>query len=88
MNRFITAIFCAVLASCASAEGDRPFSVEAVASFEEPWAMTFLPDGRLLVTEKVRGLGAQPVNKDGQQFVYPLEPRDVEGEDHEVDVEL
>jgi len=32
----------------------------------------------LLVTEKVRGLGAQPVNKDGEQFVYPLEPRDVE----------
>lgn len=32
----------------------------------------------LLVTEKVRGLGAQPVNRKGQQFVYPLEPRDVE----------
>ncbi|MBN1955622.1 MAG: FAD-binding protein [Anaerolineae bacterium] len=32
----------------------------------------------LLVTEKVRGLGAQPVNKRGEQFVYPLEPRDVE----------
>jgi succinate dehydrogenase/fumarate reductase flavoprotein subunit len=32
----------------------------------------------LLVTEKVRGLGAQPVNKEGEQFVYPLEPRDVE----------
>jgi succinate dehydrogenase/fumarate reductase flavoprotein subunit len=32
----------------------------------------------LLVTEKVRGLGAQPVNKFGEQFVYPLEPRDVE----------
>lgn len=32
----------------------------------------------LLVTEKVRGLGAQPVNKDGEQFVYPREPRDVE----------
>jgi len=31
-----------------------------------------------LVTEKVRGLGAQPVNKLGLQFVYPLEPRDVE----------
>ena len=31
-----------------------------------------------LVTEKVRGLGAQPVNIDGKQFVYPLEPRDVE----------
>lgn len=32
----------------------------------------------LLVTEKVRGLGAQPVNIRGEQFVYPLEPRDVE----------
>jgi len=32
----------------------------------------------LLVTEKVRGLGAQPVNKSGEQFVYPREPRDVE----------
>ncbi len=32
----------------------------------------------LLVTEKVRGLGAQPVNVNGEQFVYPLEPRDVE----------
>jgi succinate dehydrogenase/fumarate reductase flavoprotein subunit len=31
-----------------------------------------------LVTEKTRGLGAQPVNKFGEQFVYPLEPRDVE----------
>jgi len=31
-----------------------------------------------LVTEKVRGLGAQPVNTRGEQFVYPLEPRDVE----------
>jgi succinate dehydrogenase / fumarate reductase flavoprotein subunit len=32
----------------------------------------------LLVTEKVRGLGGQPVNVDGEQFVHPLEPRDVE----------
>ena len=28
----------------------------------------------LLVTEKVRGLGAQPVNQLGEQFVYPLSP--------------
>jgi succinate dehydrogenase/fumarate reductase flavoprotein subunit len=32
----------------------------------------------LLVTEKVRGLGAQPINRHGDQFVFPLEPRDVE----------
>ncbi|OWV34567.1 glucose dehydrogenase [Pacificimonas flava] len=33
------------------ADGD-PFSIEELGSFDEPWAMTFLPDGRLLVTEK------------------------------------
>jgi succinate dehydrogenase/fumarate reductase flavoprotein subunit len=32
----------------------------------------------LLCTEKLRGRGAQPVNKYGEEFVYPLEPRDVE----------
>ena len=31
-----------------------------------------------LCTEKIRGLGAQPVNYDGELFVFPLEPRDVE----------
>ena len=32
----------------------------------------------ILSTEKIRGLGAIPVNKDGDPFVFPLEPRDVE----------
>jgi succinate dehydrogenase / fumarate reductase flavoprotein subunit len=32
----------------------------------------------LLVTEKVRGLGAQVLNVDGVQFVFPKETRDVE----------
>lgn len=32
----------------------------------------------LLITEKIRGLGAQLVNTEGEQFVYPLESRDVE----------
>ena len=31
-----------------------------------------------LLTEKLRGAGAQPVNKNGEAFVFPLEPRDVE----------
>lgn len=31
-----------------------------------------------LITEKVRGLGATPINIDGDQFVYHLETRDVE----------
>ncbi|MBN2543320.1 FAD-binding protein [bacterium] len=31
-----------------------------------------------LLTEKLRSSGAQPVNIDGNSFVFPLEPRDVE----------
>ena len=31
---------------------DFPFEATPVATLDEPWAMTFLPDGRLLVTEK------------------------------------
>ncbi|PZO64472.1 MAG: glucose dehydrogenase [Pseudoxanthomonas suwonensis] len=33
-------------------ETTKPFRAESWATFDEPWAMTFLPDGRLLVTEK------------------------------------
>jgi len=32
----------------------------------------------LLITEKVRGLGAHVLNIKGEQFCFPLEPRDVE----------
>jgi glucose/arabinose dehydrogenase len=34
-----------------SADG-RPFQVQPVATFDQPWAMTFLPDGAALVTQK------------------------------------
>jgi glucose/arabinose dehydrogenase len=38
---------------CATACGAAPpFSVDVLADFHQPWAMVFLPDGRLLVTEK------------------------------------
>ena len=36
----------------ADAAGGRPFAVEEVAQFNQPWAMTFLPGGHLLVTER------------------------------------
>ncbi len=35
-----------------AAAAGKPFEVQEVARFDQPWAMTFLPDGRLLVTEK------------------------------------
>jgi succinate dehydrogenase/fumarate reductase flavoprotein subunit len=31
-----------------------------------------------LITEKIRGAGGQPLNKEGELFVFPREPRDVE----------
>ncbi len=31
-----------------------------------------------LITEKIRGAGGQPVNVDGELFVFPREPRDIE----------
>ena len=40
-----------LLGGCQASAVDA-FDTTPVASFEEPWAMTFLPDGRLLVTEK------------------------------------
>jgi len=40
------------MASQLSLAGDSNFTVLEVADLEKPWAMAFLPDGRLLVTEK------------------------------------
>ncbi|MEO0575099.1 MAG: PQQ-dependent sugar dehydrogenase [Pseudomonadota bacterium] len=36
--------------------GDFPFDAYALREFNEPWAMTFMPDGRLLVTEQAGAL--------------------------------
>lgn len=41
-----------------------PFVAEMVADLQEPWAMTFLPDGRMLVTDKRGSLYG--VTQDGQ----------------------
>src|SRR5258708_26900676 len=34
-------------------EASVPFTMTTVASFELPWRLAFLPDGRMLITEKI-----------------------------------
>jgi glucose/arabinose dehydrogenase len=45
-------LFCACSNTATSRTVAGAFTATEVAKFNEPWAMTFLPDGRLLVTEK------------------------------------
>jgi len=47
----LLAASCSGCAQAAPADG-QPFTVTRVADLDSPWAMTFLPDGRMLVTEK------------------------------------
>jgi glucose/arabinose dehydrogenase len=46
------AILVALLVACSGSNAAKPFNAIPEATFDEPWAMTFLPDGRLLITEK------------------------------------
>ncbi len=48
-----------------SPPADAPFKVEVVADFDSPWAMTFLPDGRMLITEEAGTMFL--VSADGKQ---------------------
>ena len=54
--RYLFALLTTLLLSACGAEriasAGAPFAATEVAAFDQPWAMSFLPDGRLLVTEK------------------------------------
>ena len=47
------------------ARSDLPFDVQPISSFDEPWALAFMPDGRMLVTEKKGNLVI--VGQDGEK---------------------
>lgn len=64
-KQLITAFLAAATIAVANAQGENPFDAAIVASFDEPWAMTFLPDGRMLVTERKGNLFI--VTQDGQK---------------------
>ena len=63
MKKLSIAVLLTALFSCAThaqtnageqkTDPNLPFTLTQVASFELPWRIAFLPDGRMLVTEKV-----------------------------------
>ena len=65
MKRLLAATLGLLLIHVAQAQDDLPFNVMPVTSFDEPWALAFLPDGRMLVTEKKGALLV--VSQDGQK---------------------
>ena len=65
ISLFVASILaCLSAAAIAQENKDWPYKITPVATFNEPWAMTFLPDGRMLVTEKRGSLLV--VSQDGE----------------------
>ena len=63
--RILSLITLLVVALSSRAQEGLPFNVEPIADFDEPWAITFLPDGHMLVTEKKGVLNI--VTQDGEK---------------------
>ncbi|MBJ6984940.1 PQQ-dependent sugar dehydrogenase [Luteimonas sp. MC1750] len=64
----------------APAAAGQPFEVDVIAVFDEPWAMSFLPDGRLLVTEKKGRLKLVDVESGASQDVAGVPDVDYGGQ--------
>ena len=52
IRRLLATTVLVVAAHAACAQGNLPFESQPVAQFDEPWALAFMPDGRMLITEK------------------------------------
>lgn len=65
MKRLLATMLSLSLFAVAQAQDNLPFDVQPVTRFDEPWALAFLPDGRMLVTEKKGNI--RIVTQDGLQ---------------------
>lgn len=72
----------------AASDTRLPFTVTPVATFESPWAMTFLPDGRMLVTQKRGQLLLVSADGTSRQVVSGTLPVDSAGQGALMDVVL
>jgi glucose/arabinose dehydrogenase len=88
MRLAATLLAALTIAACAQAEAaDRPFAMTEITKFEAPWALAFLPDGRMLVTEKKGELLL--VSADGKEHqVLATIPVDSAGQGGLMDVVL
>ena len=66
MKQLLTTILSVFLITSAQAQDTLPFDVQPITSFDEPWALAFLPDGRMLVTERKGNLFI--VSQDGTKL--------------------
>src|ERR1700743_1029002 len=53
-------------------EASLPFTMTTVSTFELPWRLAFLPDGRMLITEKVGPLWL--VSQKGEKMLVANAP--------------
>ena len=72
----------------ARAPAAKPFVETAIATFDQPWAMTFLPDGRMLVTEKGGQLKLVSADGTASVSVSGMPPVDSAGQGGLMDVVL
>lgn len=66
----------------------KPFKTSVIADFDAPWAMTFMPDGRMLVTEKAGEMILFDPKNGTRIPVAGIPPVDSEGQGALMDVVL